>query len=91
MTADIENRLQQIASVITQLDDQKVPRNIRKGAKDAVEKWLLNKNKQLDVRIAMSQAKLDELYEDPNIQMEFGTLILKINTALEQMLTDLHS
>ena len=50
MTADIENRLQQIASVITQLDDQKVPRNIRKGAKDAVEKWLLNKNKQLDVR-----------------------------------------
>ena len=91
MTADIENRLQQIASVITQLDDQKVRRNIRKGAKDAVEKWLLNKNKQLDVRIAMSQAKLEELYEDPNIPMEFGTLILQINTALEQMLTDLHS
>ena len=79
MTADIENRLQQIASVITQLDDQKVPRNIRKGAKDAVENWLLNKNKQLDVRIAMSQAKLEELYEDPNIPMEFGTLILQIN------------
>ncbi|MED6297697.1 MAG: UPF0147 family protein, partial [Candidatus Thermoplasmatota archaeon] len=73
------------------LDDQKVPRNIRMGAKDAFEKWLLNKNKQLDVRIAMSQAKLEELYEDPNIPMEFGTLILKINTALEQMLTDLHS
>ena len=91
MTADIENRLQQIASVITQLDDQKEPRNIRKGAKDAVAKWLLNKNKQLDVRIAMSQAKLEELYEDPNIPMEFGTLILQINTALEQMLTDLHS
>ena len=91
MTADIEYRLQQIASVITQLDDQKVPRNIRKGAKDAVEKWLLNKNKQLDVRIAMSQAKLEELYEDPNIPMEFGTLILQINTALEQMRTDLHS
>ena len=54
-------------------------------------KWLLNKNKQLDVRIAMSQAKLEELYEDPNIPMEFGTLILQINTALEQMLTDLHS
>ena len=46
---------------------------------------------ELDVRIAMSQAKLEELYEDPNIPMEFGTLILQINTALEQMLTDLHS
>ena len=88
MTADIENRLQQIASVITQLDDQKVPRNIRKGAKDAVEKWLLNKNKQLDVRIAMSQAKLEELYEDPNIPPEFGTLILTINTELERILTE---
>ena len=91
MTADIENRMQQIAAVITQLDAQKVPRNIRKGAKDAVENWLLNKNKQLDVRIAITQAKLEELYEDPNIPMEFGTLILQINTALEQMLTDLHS
>ena len=88
MTADIENRLQQIASVITQLDDQKVPRNIRKGAKDAVEKWLLNKNKQLDVRIAMSQAKLEELYEDPNIPPEFGTLILMINTELEKLLRE---
>ena len=91
MTADIENRIQQIAAVITQLDDQKVPRNIRKGAKEAVEKWLLNQNKPLDVRISLTQAKLEELYEDPNIPMEFGTLILQINTALEQMLTDLHS
>ena len=89
--SDIETKLGQIATVINQIDDPKVPRNIRKGAKDAVEKWLLNKNKQLDVRIAMSQAKLEELYEDPNIPMEFGTLILQINTALEQMLTDLHS
>tara|TARA_B100001179_G_scaffold44003_1_gene29099 strand:+ start:334 stop:609 length:276 start_codon:yes stop_codon:yes gene_type:complete len=91
MTADIENRMQQIAAVITQLDDPKVPRNIRKDAKDTVEKWLLNKNKELDIRISMTQAKLEELYEDPNIPMEFGTLILQINTALEQMLTDLHS
>ena len=91
MTADIENRMQQIAAVITQLDEQKVPRNIRKCAKEAGDKWLLNKNKQLDVRIAITQAKLEELYEDPNIPMEFGTLILQINTALEQMLTDLHS
>ena len=91
MTADIENRMQQIAAVITQLDDPKVPRNIRKDAKDTVEKWLLNKNKDLDIRISMTQAKLEELYEDPNIPMEFGTLILQINTALEQMLADLQS
>jgi uncharacterized protein (UPF0147 family) len=88
MSADIEVKLQQVATVINQLDDPKVPRNIRKGAKDAVEQWLLNKAKQLDVRIAITQNKLEELYEDPNIPPEFGTLILQINTALEQMLSD---
>ena len=88
MSADIEVKLQQIATVINQLDDPKVPRNIRKGAKDSVEQWLLNKAKQLDVRIAITQNKLEELYEDPNIPPEFGTLILQINTALEQMLAD---
>ena len=89
MAGDIEVRLQQIANVIQQLDEPKVPRNIRKGAKDAVEKWLLNKDKQMDIRIAMAQAKLTELYEDPNIPMEYGTLILQSNTALEQMLGEI--
>ena len=50
---------------------------------------LLNQNKQIDVRIAITQNKLEELYEDPNIPPEFGTLILQINTALEQMLSEL--
>ena len=34
-------------------------------------------------------AKLEELYEDPNIPPEFGTLILMINTELEKLLTEL--
>ena len=90
MSGDLEGRLEQIAAVIQQLDDPKVPRNIRKGAKDCVEMWLLNKSKEMDVRIAITQNKLEELYEDPNIPMEFGTLILQINTALEQMLSEVH-
>ena len=85
---DIETRLQQVASVINQIDDPKVPRNIRRQAKEACEQWLLNKAKKLDVRIAMSQSKLEELYEDPNIPPEFGTLILMINTELEKILTE---
>lgn len=86
--SDIETKLQQVASVIKQLDDPKVPRNIRSGAKEVIEQWLLNAAKQMDVRIAMTQNKLEELYEDPNMPPEFGTLILQINTALEQMLTE---
>ena len=86
---DTETRLGQVASVIGQLDDSKVPRNIRKQSKDVCEQWLLNKSKQLDLRVAMTQAKLEELYEDPNIPPEFGTLILMINTELEKILTEI--
>lgn len=86
---DVETRLQQVATVINQIDDPKVPRNIRKQAKETCENWLLNKGKKLDVRIAMSQSKLEELYEDPNIPPEFGTLILMINTELEKILTEI--
>ena len=81
-----ETKLEQISTVILQLDDSKVPRNIRAGAKDAVEEWLLNKSKEMDVRIAMAQNKLEELSEDPNIPMEYGVLILQVLTALEQLL-----
>ena len=62
---DTETKLGQVATVIGQLDDSKVPRNIRKQSKDVCEQWLLNKSKQLDLRVAMTQAKLEELYEDP--------------------------
>ena len=55
---DVETRLQQVATVINQIDDPKVPQNIRKQAKETCEHWLLNKGKKLDVRIAMSQSKL---------------------------------
>ena len=86
--SDIETKLGQIATVINQIDDPKVPRNIRKGAKEAFEQWLLNKAKEMDIRIAITQAKLEELYEDPNIPPEFGTLILMINTELEKLLRE---
>lgn len=86
---DIEARLEQISTVILQLDDSKVPRNIRRGAKESVELWLLNKNKQMDVRIAMTQSKLEELGQDPNIPMEYGTLVFQINTELEQLLAEI--
>jgi uncharacterized protein (UPF0147 family) len=82
----IETKLEQISTVILQLDDSKVPRNIRAGAKEAVDMWLLNKSKDMDVRIAMAQNKLEELSEDPNIPMEYGVLILQVLTALEQLL-----
>tara|TARA_B100001123_G_scaffold437888_1_gene571527 strand:- start:277 stop:543 length:267 start_codon:yes stop_codon:yes gene_type:complete len=84
--SEIETRLQQVATVITQLDDPKVPRNIRKGARDSIDLWLLNTSKQMDVRIAMTQSRLEELFADPNIPPEFQPLIMMINAELEKIL-----
>ena len=83
------NQTPERGQVIAEIDDSKVPRNIRRQAKEVTEQWLLNTAKKTDVRVAMTQAKLEELYEDPNIPPEFGTLILMINTELEKVLTEL--
>ena len=45
LAMDVETRLQQVATVINQIDDPKVPRNIRRQAKEACDQWLLNKVK----------------------------------------------
>ena len=51
--SDFNSRIKQIAQVLAQLDDSQVPRNIRMASKDAVEKWLLNEGKVMDVRLGM--------------------------------------
>ena len=53
---DIETRLQNVAKVIAEIDDSKVPRNIRRQAKEVTEQWLLNTGKKTDVRVAMTEA-----------------------------------
>ena len=71
--SDVETRIQQIAQVLGQLDDTQVPRNIRASAKDAVDQWLLNKGKDMDVRLGMTASKLDEIFNDANLLEDFLT------------------
>ena len=69
-------------------DDTSVPRNVRRGARESLEKNLLNKEKDLDVRIAGAQNQLQDLYEDPNIPMHARTLILNVLAQLETLLSN---
>ena len=75
---DVETRLQQVATVINQIDDPKVPRNIRRQAKEACEQWLLNKAKKLlnlskeyqkhnNVELTISSAKPPIFWKDKEI------------------------
>ena len=86
--SDFENRIEQIAGVLGQLDDSQVPRNIRSSVKDGINKWLLNKDKEMDIRLGMTASMLDEVFNDSNLPLHFGPLCLQIQTALETMLTE---
>jgi uncharacterized protein (UPF0147 family) len=80
---DTDTKLKQIGEVLDQLaEDTTVPRNIRRGAKDAKE-ILLNPKKALDVRTASATFILDELANDPNIPLHGRTLIWNVMSQLE--------
>ena len=86
--SNIESRIQQIAQVLGQLEDTQVPRNIRNSARDAVQMWLLNKDKDLDIRLGMTASILDEIFNDANLPIHYGPLCLQIQTALETLLNE---
>ena len=85
---DIETRIEQIAQIIGQFDDAQVPRNIRTSSKDAVEQWLLNKNKEMDLRLGMPASILDEIFNDSNLPIHFGPMCLQVQTVLETLLNE---
>ena len=74
--------------VLGQLEDTQVPRNIRNSARDATEKWLLNKDKEMDIRLGMTASILDEIFNDANLPIHYGPLCLQIQTALEALLNE---
>ena len=85
---DIEDRIQQIAQVLGQLDDRQVPRNIRTLSNDAVEKWLLNKDKEMDLRLGMTASILDDIFNDANLPIHYGPMCLQNQPALETILAE---
>lgn len=73
---DLENRL---------TNDNGVPRNIRKGATDAVS-MLLDESKEMDLRVSSAINVLADLSNDPNIPMESWSAIVQILSELEVVL-----
>jgi uncharacterized protein (UPF0147 family) len=76
-------KVKQITEVLDQLaEDTSVPRNIRRGAKEAKD-LLLGQKEALDVRAASASFILDELANDPNIPLHGRTLIWNVISQLE--------
>ncbi len=83
-------KLKQIANELEGrlANDNGVPRNIRKGATNAVD-LLLDDKKPLDLRISNAINILADLSNDPNIPMESWSAIMQILSDLEIMLKNL--
>jgi uncharacterized protein (UPF0147 family) len=80
---DSETRLKHIGDALDSLSaDTSVPRNIRRGSKEAKD-ILFDKKDALDVRIAKANSILDQLADDPNIPLHGRTLIWNVITQLE--------
>ena len=81
MESDV--KVKQITEVLDQLaEDTSVPRNIRRGAKEAKD-LLLGQKDALDMRAASASFILDELANDPNIPLHGRTLIWNVISQLE--------
>ena len=88
--AALDAELKQIANELEGrlANDNGVPRNIRKGASNAVE-LLLDNSKAMDLRISSAINILADLSNDPNIPMESWSSIMQILSDLEIMLKNL--
>lgn len=87
--ASTEAKIKQIANELEGRlgNDSGVPRNIRKGASDAVS-HLMCTSKPVDLRISNAINVLAELSNDPNIPMESWSTIMQILSDLEAALKE---
>ncbi len=80
-----EEGIRKICKMLEELsEDISVPRNIRRGAREARD-ILLKKGESLDVKVASAISILDELLNDPNIPTHGRTSIWNIMSALESL------
>ncbi len=83
--SDVDEELERVCKKMDNImEDDSIPRNIREGAEECSE-MLLESNDELDVRIASSIFKLEELADDPNIPLHGRTLIWNVISELESI------
>lgn len=83
--SDEQDIIKQSIGILTQIiEDDSVPRNIRRAADEAKNR-LLNKEESEAVRAAYVISILDEISNDPNIPIHTRTLIWNIASQLEKV------
>ena len=84
----MEEKVKKAMELLDQIaDDNSIPRNIRRGAAEAKEK-LLNDKEPLDVRASNVIFIMDELANDQNLPMHGRTVVWNILSQLEAIFSD---
>jgi uncharacterized protein (UPF0147 family) len=83
--SDKQNIIKQSVDILTRIiEDDSVPRNIRRAADEAKNR-LLNQEESEAVRAAYVISILDDISNDPNIPLHTRTLIWNIASQLEKV------
>ncbi len=83
--SDKQNIIKQSVDILTRIvEDDSVPRNIRRAADEAKSR-LLNKDESEAVRAAYVISILDDISNDPNIPIHTRTLIWNVASQLEKV------
>ena len=83
--SDKQNVIKQSVDILTRIiEDDSVPRNIRRAADEAKNR-LLNQEESEAVRAAYVISILDDISNDPNIPLHTRTLIWNIASQLEKV------
>ncbi len=76
-------KLKQIASVLSRLvDDNSVPRNIRRSAEEA-RNLLLNEDDDVGIRVSSAIYLLEEISNDRNLPIHARTIVWNVASELE--------
>lgn len=76
-------KLKQIASVLSRLvDDNSVPRNIRRSAEEA-RNFLLNEDDDVGIRVSSAIYLLEEISNDRNLPIHARTIVWNVASELE--------
>jgi len=84
---DDEEKIRQITEVLDQLiEDTSVPKNIRRAAEEAKGN-LLDKSKDLGVRVSSANYILEDISNDRNLPLHARTIIWNVSGELETIET----
>ncbi len=80
---DTEKQIQSVISILKELEEDSVPRNVKERI--VVTVISLEEDKEVSIRVNKALHELEEIADDPNLQPYIRTQIWNIVSVLEKI------